>query len=598
MATIPRAGAVFAFALALPVLAGAACQIEMLELPVKMVGSRAVATVGINGTPVPLTVDSGAFFSILTEAAATQLNLRLRQLRGMRVQGITGEMDARVTTVEKLGLLKGDVADVEFVVGGNEPGAGTMGLMGRNILSFTDTEYDLAHGMIRFSFPNDDCAKANLAYWAGAAHVTEVDLEVDHRTRSKTPALRARVKLNGKELVALLDTGASTLVTAQAARSAGVTEAEMTPAGTIYGGGRGRARSWTAPFERFEIGDEAISHNRLRVGDFRLDDADLLLGIDFFLSHRIYVSNKQAKLFITYNGGNVFALNRSDATGGAASAAVDAATGGAATEGSAATLASADELARRAAASASRQDYERARADLNAAIELEPTSAAHFAQRGAVHEALKRRAEAMADFDKAIELDPAQTDARFRRAVLRVVGADRDGARSDLDALDKALAPQAQTRLAMALLYLDLEQPAKSLEQLNQWLAAHPREVRREVALNGRCWARTLLGIELDQALDDCNSAIDAEPRNASYLNSRGWLQLRLGKYDRALADFDRSIELRPRSPSSLYGRGLVRIRLGDAPRGDADLVAARGAQADIDARLARAGLVAAEPKR
>jgi len=324
----------------------------------------------------------------------------------------------------------------------------------------------------------------------------------------------------------------------------------------------------------------------------------LLLGIDFFLSHRIYVSNKQAKLFITYNGGNVFALNRSDATGGAASAAVDAATGGAATEGSAATLASADELARRAAASASRQDYERARADLNAAIELEPTSAAHFAQRGAVHEALKRRAEAMADFDKAIELDPAQTDARFRRAVLRAVGADRDGARSDLDALDKALAPQAQTRLAMALLYLDLEQPAKSLEQLNQWLAAHPREVRREVALNGRCWARTLLGIELDQALDDCNSAIDAEPRNASYLNSRGWLQLRLGKYDRALADFDRSIELRPRSPSSLYGRGLVRIRLGDAPRGDADLVAARGAQADIDARLARAGLVAAEPKR
>ena len=587
MATIPRASATtFApFVLALPILAQAACQIKVLDLPVKMVDSRPVATVGINGTPVPLLVDSGAAYSMLTEAAATQLNLRLRQLPWMRVEGITGEIDARVTTVDKLQLLKGNISRVEFIVGGNEHGAGTMGLMGRNLLSYTDTEYDLAHGVVRLSFPNDDCAKAKLAYWAGATHVTEVDLEPDYRTRSKTPALRARVKLNGKEFVALFDTGATTAVTSQAARRAGVAEAQMTPSSTIYGAGRGSAKSWTAPFERFEIGDEAITHNQLRVGAFTLDDADLLLGVDFFLSHRIYVSKQQEKMFITYNGGTVFALNRSDNVG-ALPFAADAAA-------SAVPSATADELARRGAASASRQDYGRALADLNAAIELEPTSAAHFVQRGTVHEALKRPAAAMADFDKALVLDPAQADARYRRAVLRLRTLDRDGAQSDLALLDKALAPQAQMRLEMSHVYLELDQPAQSLAQLDQWLAAHPDEAWRHVALNRRCWARAMLGTELDKALDDCNNAIDADRQNSNYLNSRGWVHLRAGRYQKALADFDRSLELRPGLAWALYGRGLAKMRLGDAAHGDADLAAARKAQADIELLVTRAGLVA-----
>src|SRR4051794_22303503 len=103
--TCASAGALAALVLTLANPAHAACQVEMLELPVKMVGSRAVATVGVNGTPVPLTVDSGAFFSFLTEAAATQLKLPLRAAPpAMRIEGITGRVDARLTTVDKLQL--------------------------------------------------------------------------------------------------------------------------------------------------------------------------------------------------------------------------------------------------------------------------------------------------------------------------------------------------------------------------------------------------------------------------------------------------------------------------------------------------------------
>jgi len=577
--------------------AHAACQTELLELPVKIVGSRAVATVGINGTPVPLTVDTGAFFSVLTEAAATQLNLNLRPLHGILIQGITGPVESRITTVDKLQLLKGEVPRVQFIVGGNEPGAGTMGLMGRNFLSITDTEYDLANGVIRLSFPNDNCAKSNMAYWAGASHVTELGLERDYHDPSPAPAMRATVKLNGRELIALFDTGATTIVSLQAARRAGVTEEQMSAAGAVYGAGRGSARGWTAPFERVEIGDETITQNRLHVGSFKLDGADLLLGIDFFLSHRIYVSRKQEKMFITYNGGTVFATNRVAAVGAAPSQAEPAATSGQPARVD--EPATADLSARRAAASAARQDYERALREINRAIELEPTSAAYLTQRAGVYQALKLAAKAMADLDKAIELDPAQPDARLGRAVLRLRGKDRSGALSDLDALDKALASQAQVRLAMARLYLELEQPAEAVAQFNHWLPAHRDEARRDVALNGRCWARAMLGSELDKALADCDEAISAEPKNAAYLDSRGWVNLRLGRYEQALADFDRALLLRPGTAWTLYGRGVTRSRLGDATLGEADLVAARKAQADVDVRVTRAGLITAEaPKQ
>ncbi len=571
--------ALMAIGLQLPTASDAGCALKLMQLPVAMVGNRAIATVSIDGTTVPLVVDSGAFFSFLTDAAAAQLKLRLSPLPyGMRVEGLTGRIDAHAATVKHLQLLKGELTDIDFVVGGNEAGAGSMGLLGRNILAFTDTEYDLAHGVIRFVFPNDDCDKSNMAYWAGDTPVSEVDLLPEFRV--KLPPIRADVQLNGHKVVAMFDTGASTIVSLKTAHRVGVKDADMLPAEQIYGGGRDKADSWTAPFDKFELGGEAVLHNRLEVGDFDMQEAGMLVGIDFFLSHRIYVSRKQSKMYFTYNGGQVFALNVRDKVG----------TDGAAGQATAETL-EADAYARRGAASLSRGDLAPALADLDRACALEPGTASFFTTRASVHLALKDTGKATSDLDEALRLDPGQADARIVRAQMRIAKGERELALGDLSVLDQTLAAQAQMRQAMAFLYAGLELPGLALAQWNLWIPAHPHEISLPAAYNSRCWARVELDTELDQALDDCDEAVDGDSKNPSYLDSRAWVYLRLGKPQKALADFNRGLAVKPTGPWSLYGRAVAHFRLGAAAPGRDDLAAARKALPGIDDAVKLAGL-------
>ena len=471
--------ALLALGLQLPAASRAGCDLKTLELPVRMVGHRAIATVGINGTKVPLIVDSGAFFSFLTEAAAQQLNLPTRLLPGgMRIQGLTGSVTARLTTVSHLQMADGDLPGIDFIVGGNEAGAGGMGLLGRNILGFADTEYDLAHGIIRLVIPNDDCEKTNMAYWAGETPVSMVELLHDYH--AKLPDIRTKLLLNGHKFTALFDTGATTTVSLDAAHDAGVADADMKHEGHMNGAGRGKAEAWTASFDSVELGGETVRHNRLEVGDFSDHGFDMLVGIDFFLSHHICVSRKQQRMYFTYNGGPVFSLNASAPPDPAASAA-DADTGDTLT---------ADDYARRGAASLARHDAAAALADLDRACALEPGNATFFATRASVHLALKQPDKALADFDTALRLDPGQADARIQRAGLHHFRKERDAALDDLATLDRTLPPQSRIRMGMALLYESLDMPAQALAQWNDWIPAHRHDIALEHAWNGRCWAR------------------------------------------------------------------------------------------------------------
>ena len=571
-------GVLLALSLLAPAGALAACHLKVAELPVHMAGTRAIAMVGINDQQVPMMVDTGAFYSFLNESTAAQLGLSAHRQPDLAVTGITGRVNVRVATVDRVTLSKGTIPQVDFIVGGNEVGSGAKGVIGRNLLNMADTEYDLAHGMIRFVFPQGDCEQANMAYWADdPAMVAKVDLLSDHdRTFNRQP-LRAKARLNGKNFDVEFDSGATTTVTLDAAIKAGVRRKDMTPDGQMYGAGQGSARAWTASFDSFALGDERIDHSRLEVGDFDMNEAEMLLGIDFFLSHHIYVSDAQRTMYFTYNGGPVFAQNKAARPSAVAAAAAE-------------TL-DADAYLRRGAASHARGELDAALADLDRACALAPRDAACRAERASVHQDLKQPGAALADLDAALALDPSLAAPRIQRAWLRYQADAADAALADLAALDRTLAPQSEIRASMALLYVDMDQPALALPQLDHWIRFHPHDIGLAGAYNSRCWARVLLGVEMDKALADCDAAVDLGGDKAAYVDSRAWVRVRMSQWQQAKSDFDAALRDSPEFASSLYGRSIAQARLGNDAASRADLAAARERSAGLVQAFEKQGL-------
>lgn len=593
--------------------AWAACTLKVAGLPVTMNGLRPLVHASVNGSDALFVADSGAFYSMLSPAAAAQYKLRLEMAPfGFSVTGIGGEAQTWLTTIKTFTIFNVPVPDVKFIVAGNDVGGGAVGLLGQNVFRMLgDVEYDLGAGIIRL-VQTKDCRNSPLAYWAKSQPFSVIDID------SATPAAphtTAEAFVNGARIHVVFDTGAGvSMLSLDAAKRAGVTPDSdgVIPAGVTYGVGRQLVKSWIAPFASFRIGDEEIRNTRLRIGalDIHMEHRtfDMLLGPDFFLSHRIYVANSQRKLYFTYNGGPVFNLTvAAPAAAGfapgtaAAAAAQDAAPDTAASSATPATappVASADAphdasgFSRRGAASAARRDFTHAIADLTRACELAPEEAEYFYQRGAAYLASGQADLAMADFDHALQLRPDDVPTLLARAELHTERHETPAAIADLQAADQAAAREAHARLHLGELFLRNGQFSQAVAQYTLWIDVHKRgDVQMARALNLRCWTRALANQELDQALADCNAALKQQPNTAAMLNSRGLVQLRRGDYDKAIVDYDLALRLQAQAPWALYGRGLARLRKGLPDEGHADISAATALYPNIAEQAAKYGL-------
>jgi tetratricopeptide (TPR) repeat protein/predicted aspartyl protease len=583
--------------------APAGCNIQKVaELPVSMVGSRAHVTMKINGEPVSFMADSGAFFSFMNQAAVDRFKLSTSMAPpGFSVRGVGGN-DGRVyvATVRDFGIADATVHNVQFlVVHGVD--SDVAGLIGQNILGAFDTEYDLGNGVIRLMKPASGCAHANLAYWSAGKPIGLMDID---RVEPRAPHIRGAAKVNGEAIKVVFDSGApaSILKRSSAERLGFNPSGEGVRAAGVTGGFGSRVvESWIGPFKSFDIGGEQIQNTQLRVADIVLDNADMLLGMDFFLSHRIYISHSQHLAYFTYNGGPVFRLDRLNpaqlqagagpALGPAAAGAPQPTSAAAQPPADAATPTDAEGFTRRGQAFMSRREYAAALADFNRAAELDPKNPGHFRQRAMAQLGLGHPFDALADFDEALKLKPDDVPARLGRGGIYLGARSYDRAAADFDAAIKA---QPDVALVVASAYSNAGQFERAVGLYDSWIAANPRHDRMAAALNGRCWARALWNHELDKALADCDAALKRGPRLAAVLDSRGLVHLRRGELDLAIADYDESIRLQPKQAWSLYGRGLAKIARGDKAAGETDLAVAAALDQRLPATAQRYGLAPA----
>jgi tetratricopeptide (TPR) repeat protein/predicted aspartyl protease len=551
-----------------------------------MSGLKPTLTAKINGADEQFMLDSGAFYSVISSATAAQFNLKQRLAPfGFKMNGVGGSTDAKIATVREFTLAGIPMHDIEFLVGGSEAGNGA--ILGQNFLEKWDVEYDLAKGVIRL-FKAEDCKHATLAYWAAAGQPVSI-MDIGYTTPLK-PHTTGRAFINGVKIGVMFDTGAwASVLSLKAAARAGVKPdtAGVVDAGYSTGIGRGLVKNYIAPFSSFKIGDdEEIKNARLRIADIDLEEGDMLLGADFFLSHHVYVANSQHRLYITYNGGPVFNLSKSASAGG---------TDAPETKNQDEEPADAAAFARRGAAFAARHDFEHALADLTRACELNPNEPEYAYQRGMAYWENNQPVPALADFDHALELNPDYVQARVVRAQLRLANKDIAGANADLDAADRMAPKQADIRFTMGELYGKADVLGSAVTQYDLWIISHPDDSKMTEALYRRCSLRALQGQDLDKGLSDCNSALrlssKSDPAAASILRVRGLVRLRLGDYDKSIADFDDSLKLAPKNAQALYGRGVAELRKHKTPEGQADLAEASKLLPNIAAEFSRRGI-------
>ncbi|MHB8811885.1 MAG: aspartyl protease family protein [Steroidobacteraceae bacterium] len=599
------------------------CKLMMYPpVPVKMDNMQPVVSARINGTDAPFVVDTGSFFDFLAPAAAAQFKLPLGYAPpGYFVTGVGGSsVLPQIATAETFEVAGITGHDAKFLVGDNDFQGGVAGILGQNIFRIADVEYDFADGVLRFIKPQH-CGGEILAYWAGAQPVGTVRLGWMSDTQTD---IIGDAAVNGHDISVIFDSGSyRTILSLAAAKRAGIVPGGpgVVPAEESIGVGDKPIKLWVAPVDKFEIGGESIEHTHVLIGDIALQNADMMLGADFFLAHHIYVAYSQRKLYFTYNGGPVFDLN-ARRPAAPAKPSPGSAPGAAAQGQPQGTSAAADQtpvpnptdaagFMRRGMAETSRGELPQAIADLTRACDLAAADADCRYRRGLAYWRDRDPRRALADFNDALKLAPGDYDAHLARAELQLPRLHAAVA-DDLDAVDRFAPQEADIRLQLSTQYGSIGQYAAAAHQLDLWIQYHPRDVRLSEALGSRCWARAAANMELDQALADCDRAVHEQlaashsvfwrlthqdaPGPGWLLSNRSLVYLRLGDLDKAVADDDAALgQADPRATGEraypLYLRGLAELRQGLKSQGQADITAARQLQPDIDRRYASMGL-------
>jgi tetratricopeptide (TPR) repeat protein len=591
--TLGRIAALLAASLA---TASAADRCQLVMTPpvlVAMEDLRPVIATDINGVEARFIVDTGSFWDFLSPVAAAEFKLPLDDAPpGYYVSGIGGSFVPRIATAKTFSVAGLSGHNAQFLVGNNAFGGDIAGILGQNIFRIADVEFDFANGVLRFVKPQH-CGDETLAYWANTQPIAVVRVDWTSAERSH---LIAKAAVNGRDIHVLFDTGAwRSILSLDAARRAGITPDSpgVVPMGATIGLGSKPVRVWAAPIDKFAIGGETIEHTHLLIGDIGLDDADMLLGSDFFLAHHIYVAYSQNKVYFTYNGGPVFDVNALPPAQATAPVGNTPAAGATAASNAPTDAAG---FMRRGMADASRGELPQAISDLTQACKLEPADADCHYQRGLAYWRSSQPQPALADFTAAIQRQPADFDAYLARAQLEIVK-QPDAAESDLDAVDRIAPQQADLRLQLARVYGVAGEYAGAVHQYDLWIEFHPDDVNLSYALANRCGSEAAANVDLDRALDDCNAALRLTRRSgmdqesAITMSNRGLVYLREGRLDDALADFQSALKLRNQFPLARYALGLVELKKGLTAQGQADLAAAQAHRPALAKHFASMGL-------
>lgn len=542
-----------------------------------------IVPVRLEGQMRRILLDTGGFVSILDPSVIPDHRGHTATTTG--VLGLGGIPLTKSIRIDSLDIGPGMPKSVDFLVGPPAYG-GIDGTLGADVLKNVDLELDPVKGTAAF-FTAARCESA-VIHWPHSDE-TSVPFILDPEDQH----IFLTVKLNGREINAMVDTGSPDSFIAMSEVNSlfklNGTSPGMQPAGLGFS-----RRGTQQNYYRYRF-------SSLEVGGIELDDpwvivapslkVDMIIGMHQLHRLHLYFAFSEHTLYATSAGQ---AGNGPDPT----------------------ARTRAQDLAETARSARVAGDLVSAQAAIDDAVAADPSYALAYDERARLHLAREERRLADSDLAIAIRLDPHDIDAWRMLAGLDLDIGDPDKAETDVeqairdnpgdpsalflramlasardrheDALREAeiaiaMAPmRPQSFLSRSRIYAAAGDYEKAYADVDHALRLRPRLPQ---ALNDRCWYGALLG-RLDAALGDCDDAIRLSPQSAAFLDSRAFVQFRRGRFDKAAADYDAALRINPKAASSLYGRGLVKQRTGDATA-PADFEAAKMIDPNIENRFA-----------
>ncbi len=205
------------------------------------------------------------------------------------------------------------------------------------------------------------------------------------------------------------------------------------------------------------------------------------------------------------------------------------------------------------------QDYEGALAACDLAIGFDPAQLDFYYQRALVNKALKNYYQVLADCKKILEQVPDHPSAVWLNAVALVKIENYQAALPGLDQHIKTYPQDPSGYCYRGICYERLAKFTSALTDLDRAISLQSNQPTFHHA-RGR--TRQKLG-DLQGALADFNITIDRKPQAAVY-DDRAEVHRCLDNHSAAVQDCNRAIELNPKLTKAYFRRGLTYVELGN----------------------------------
>ncbi|MCW1403761.1 hypothetical protein OKA06_16140 [Novosphingobium sp. MW5] len=246
-----------------------------------------------------------------------------------------------------------------------------------------------------------------------------------------------------------------------------------------------------------------------------------------------------------------------------------------------------ERVAQRATYRESILDWAGAEADLTKAIAIDPVASRYLA-RSTLRTRRGDHAGALADARKAYELEEGNASVRNQLASELALSGKVDDA---LALLPDNSDPSTDGGLSDLMFRSEILNDGGRYPQAVELLDGLIEKRKKSAALfNTRCWIRGLHNDALEDALKDCNEAVELSP-GPGYYDSRALVHFRSGRLAEAAADYAKVLANYPDIPSSLFMAGIVAQKMGHKEEGAASIAAARKLHPNIDTFYSRYGI-------